>query len=253
MKTQFRIKSQNKKETSEALDELLSVTSQLLIFGYGYVNHSDIIEAYVEGLITWLLRDRARTLEIYVGILPDPRRKDKVAALEEKKKEILTNFAKILPTKLFETGVTDRISVYAVEGFHCKFALACNVDDENCLTPLAGIFGSSNLSYSALHDPSRFELDFSIGPNNPLLSDFSSAVIEIINDTADATAFEVGGQIKDRTFFDQVLKQAYEDAAIDEAHAAQEYRNQGHTEEDRRALVESDKAQGIYRSSAVDD
>lgn len=224
---------------------MFRVEADLLIFGYGYISPGDLISDLIEYTVEWLKNSPTRSVEIYVGILADPSVPFSGDYKAWKIGTILADFEKILKTDLYASGVTDRISVKAILGFHCKFALASRLDNERGMTPVAGLFGSSNLSYSALAGDNRYELDLFIGEDDALLGEFSRSIGEIISEADQSPGLEeVGEAIEERIFYQQAIQEAENDILTAELHDRHSYK--GHSKEERQALMESDEDQGIY-------
>lgn len=246
LQTQFCVKSKTRQEPFEALCSLLEAKGNLLLLGYGYISSSNLVTQYFERIIGWLQVSNSRQVEIYVGLIPDPSKDFKIS-IDEQVEKVTRHFQKILKEDLYRTGVTDRIFVSAIIGFHCKFALVCNSSNDQNITPISGLFGSTNLSKSALESESRFELDLLITEENPLLEKFSASVCELINEAMDSSEITtVGDGIRNRIFVCPALQEAESYLIEDEIFNRHEYRDQEIGEDDRQALIESDRNQEIY-------
>lgn len=244
--TKFCLKlNQKKNDTLSALENLLAVDSDTLVFGYGYMYQSTIVASFVEKLVAWLQQSAKRTVEFYVGVIPNPT-VDLSLAVARESAEVLDRLQKLLPPGLYESGVTDRISVTALVGFHCKFALAYKEIDADNFDPVAGIFGSTNLTSSALVGENRFELDLWIGSGSPLLNDFSAAVAEVLNEALESAEVpHVGERVHDTIFAAPAIAEAVDDALQQELYDRVNHHDRGLDENESAAQVESDKAQDI--------
>lgn len=259
--TRFCIKSDKKNETREALESLLDIDGDMLFLGYGYIGASGAPVDYLEKVIKWLKKSEENSINIYVGIIPDPyiSRND---GITNAVKKVKSDFAKLFTRDLYETRVTGRIFVYASLGMHCKFALCCKSQGKNHPIPLSGVFGSSNLTTSALTMQNRFELDLFVGSNDPLLKDLSSAIFEIIDDIEmlenslekeiKESIWNIGEDIRERIYYtpayDEAKQELVEEAKqefVEEAKARASYMYDGIGHKERKALIESDLEQGI--------
>lgn len=242
--TKFCVKSPSKQEPREALESLLTIEGDVLFLGYGYIGGRATPVKYFERIVKWLAASDKRSVHIYVGILPDPKLAQSIA-ISKRVKEVSADFQILLKDKIYAEAPTDRIWVSAVVGMHCKFALCCSTDACQQLVPLAGIFGSSNLTQSALISTRRLELDLFIVGTDPLLQQFTAAIMEIIDEAEQLEIPSLGHGIRERIYYAPALLEAEDDAKAEALREITHYWNQGMSRAEREARMESDKQQEI--------
>lgn len=256
--TKFCIKSPMKQETHAALNFLLDIKKgDVLIFGYGYIGAKGAPVEYFKEILEWLAKSDTRSVEIYVGILKDPSINK--AEFDKEMQKVTSDFKALLKDDSYAMGCTDRIRVAAIAGMHCKFAICCATAADQKLVPLAGIFGSSNLSEPALTSTNRLELDLYIGEHDPLMKQFTAAIEEILDEADKLELFDLGYDVRKRTYDDpaereakaneaameEALRGAAEDARKKDMGEITRYWNQGMSRVDREALMDSDEQQEI--------
>lgn len=245
--TRFCLKANAaRKDTLSALENLLKVDCDLLVFGYGYMYNSLLVESYVLQLVNWLKVSPKRTIEFYIGVIPDPRVPLEHALIKEAA-DVLERLQMLFPPAMYESGTTDRISFTALAGFHCKFALGLKHVRDDEYEPVAGVFGSTNMTSSALSGETRFELDLLIGPDTPLLQDFKVAVEELLHDAVESSELsQVGMRMYDSTFTEPAFAQALDEATKERLMDELYHRDEKLDEDEQTAHVDSDKDQELY-------
>lgn len=147
----------------------------------------------------------------------------------------------------------------AIAGMHCKFAICCATAADQKLVPLAGIFGSSNLSEPALTSKNRLELDLYIGEHDPLMKQFTAAIEEILDEADKLELSDLVYDVRKRTYDDpaereakaneaamaEALREAAKDAKEKDMGEITRYWNQGMSRADREARMDSDEQQEI--------
>lgn len=254
--TKFCVKTNTgMQETLAAMEDLLSHQANLLILAYGYISSGDEVKSYRNKLVEWLQKSEDRQLHIYVGVVAS-----KPSEIEKKKAELQRYFEELLPEALYHEKVTKRIFVYAIYDFHCKFALAVNWVSETQSDAVAGIIGSSNLSNVALTGSTRFEFDLYIDQPGPLLTDFVDRAYELLDLAEKASWNEFSHETRDRIFESprskedwEAIEEARKDELEEELRNRESYLNDGMSEADRAAKIESDIAQGIYTNRKESD
>ena len=242
--TKFCVKSPNKQEPREALESLLTIGGDVLFLGYGYIGYRDAPVEYFERIVKWLAASHKRSVHIYVGILPDPKLAPNIG-ISKRVAEVTTAFQILLKDEIYAKAPTDRIWVSAVAGMHCKFALCCSTDACQQLVPLAGMLGSSNLTQSALKSTRRLELDLFIAGADPLLQQFTAAIMEIIDEAEKLEVHSFGEDVRKRIYYAPALREAEDDAKAEAMREITHYWNQGMSRVEREARMESDEQQEI--------
>jgi hypothetical protein len=233
----------------DALKQVVNSKGNHLIMAYGYITSSQTIVSIFAEVFEFLKSCADNKVSIFVGVMFVSGEK---GSLDEKISELDRVFESLLPEKLYEDGLSDRISVFGIKNFHPKFSIMLNESDEEETTPVSALTGSSNLSYSALSSANRFELDILMIADqkfNTLLNSFSKTVLKMLEASIDNEDIRLGKKVGDRIYWNfvnkEIMDEIWNEKIQREHHELKFYTNSAHSEEDGQELYESDVALGI--------
>ena len=238
----------------EAIKYVINDHGDRLYLAYGYIRESKITREIFQEVVKFLKKDKANRVCIIIGIFPDGSAGDGFA---RSIREINEQLNKLIPDTLYADNVSARFRVLSVKNFHSKLSVMFK-SHKSGFKLCSAVTGSSNLSYSALANQDRMELDLLIkgeevgGP----LKRFQDVAKHHIRRCFYSEECELGKLIDDKFHWEpyflehemllhQIDEEIFEKARRQEHIDRQYYRYSTRNPEDGIALSESDKAQEI--------
>lgn len=243
------------KSAIEAIDEVINSDGNHLIMAYGYIYESEVVKSVFQKIISFLEKSEQNRVSIFIGLFFDKKQPD---GLSNKILDLDEMFKILLPDSLFSRGVSERIAVYGIKEFHAKFSIMYRKSKEGRL-PVAALTGSSNLTFSALKNDDRFELDvlmLNTELRNPLIESFSNTIIKMLKRAVQRQDSKLGEMVEERIHWkplsikeieimDSIMADIASEKQKQEFYDLAYYTNSAESKEDGIAMHESDIALGI--------
>jgi len=248
---------------NEALTRVISANGNHLVMAYGYISESDTIIKQFDEILTFLKKNRVNRVSIFIGLLCKPR-----MSIDEKITELEDVFKTLLPDSLYDQGVSERVSVYGIKNFHPKLSIMYKEKQKpKSRFPVAALFGSSNLSYSALEDESRYELDMFLSSDDEpdeLLESLSRVTLKMLTKAYLGQDVRLASRIDERihwkgvkmeqfALLEEIAEEEAKEKQLQEFYELKYYTKSATSIEDGIALHTSDVEQEICSDLIRDD